>query len=218
MCARRATKLKEKYGAEARERQIAALMKGKEKPVVANFPQRENSGKTRDKLGQTFGISGRSVECGINVVKRGTPALQAAVDADLIAVSTAEKVSLLPKEAKERQMAPLKWGKEKPERARLHVREMGRTRGHTQPHAPVLRRAKPGAGTTYPPCINTRGDSQSENFTSRPSRGSLLWRNQTKNFSELDPSPTYPPPLPLQTTKRTTAGQDVRTRPRRPGL
>ncbi len=68
MCAGRATKLKEKYGAKAKERQRLSQgrgIKGKE-----NFPDlKPETGQTRDKIGKTFGVSGRMVESATRVLR-----------------------------------------------------------------------------------------------------------------------------------------------------
>lgn len=67
----------------------------------ANFPDpmQAEKGQARDQVGKVVGVSGRSVEHATNILKRGTPELIAAVDADKIAVSTAEKaLTLTPKE------------------------------------------------------------------------------------------------------------------------
>jgi len=44
----------------AKARQLSTLNKG-DSPVMANFPQREEQGKSRDKAGERMGVSGRSV-------------------------------------------------------------------------------------------------------------------------------------------------------------
>ena len=54
---RRALMPREK--AAAKERQVAGLRRGDEKPVVENF---HDGGKTRDKIGAFAGVSGRTVE------------------------------------------------------------------------------------------------------------------------------------------------------------
>lgn len=89
MCAARATKLKEKYEAEARERQ-------KRKPasfVPENFP--EQKGEARDQIGKMFGVSGKSVDHASKVIKTQNPSLIAAADKGLIAVSTAARAASL---------------------------------------------------------------------------------------------------------------------------
>lgn len=96
--AAKATKLKEKYAREAKGRQVATLMRGKERPVVENLPPRSDAGKTRDKMGKVFGVSGRMVTSAEKVLRKGTPALKDAVDTKLMAISTAEKISSLPEE------------------------------------------------------------------------------------------------------------------------
>lgn len=59
------------------------------KSGVESFPHPiPDAGKTRDKVGKTFGISGKSVEFGTRVINIDNPKLIKAVDADLIAVST----------------------------------------------------------------------------------------------------------------------------------
>jgi hypothetical protein len=53
----------------------------KDSPVRDNCPELGDAGQTRDQLGATFGVSGKSVERAEKVIKHGTPELIAAVDA-----------------------------------------------------------------------------------------------------------------------------------------
>jgi len=92
MCAARATKLKEKYEAEANQRKLSGLKRGNEKPVQENFPER---GQARDSFGKMFGVSGKSVDHATKVIKTDNPKLIKAVESDLIAVSTAARAASL---------------------------------------------------------------------------------------------------------------------------
>jgi hypothetical protein len=83
-----AAKAKEYYEKEAKERQ-------KRKPtnsVVANLPEQDR-GRARDKAGQDFGVSGKMVDYGAQVLKSGNPELIEAVEQDRIALSTAARIS-----------------------------------------------------------------------------------------------------------------------------
>lgn len=74
---------REIYDRQAKERQ-------KRKPsnsVPVNLP--EQKGDARDHAAKAVGVSGKSVDFATKVLKDGTEALKAAVDADLIAISTA---------------------------------------------------------------------------------------------------------------------------------
>src|SRR5262249_46126121 len=94
------------YDEQARERQReAASRAGKasgssrrgEANVPVNLPER-SSGDARDQVAQIVGVSGKSIDHATWVLAQGTPALIAAVDANLIAVSTAARVIDLPRE------------------------------------------------------------------------------------------------------------------------
>lgn len=90
MCA---GKVRDLYDQQAKERQ--QVRKGRQAgSTVENLPQLD-SGKARDKAGELFGVSGKSVDHATKVLKQGTPELVAAVESDLIAVSTAARVSSL---------------------------------------------------------------------------------------------------------------------------
>lgn len=88
-----AARAREIYDRAAKERQKASggdRKSGDRKSVVENLPQ-PNDGKSRDQAGRAFGVSGKLVDMATNVLRRGTPELVAAVEADLVAVSTAER-------------------------------------------------------------------------------------------------------------------------------
>lgn len=102
------------YDEKAKERQKATLKKGTEKPVPANLPERgkddaknpsqlameaaRTRGDARDQVGKVVGVSGKSIDSATKVLEAGTPKLIAAVDADLIAVSTAARAASRPEE------------------------------------------------------------------------------------------------------------------------
>ena len=84
-------RLKERYSQEAKDRR-------KRKPkdsVVVNLPQQ--NGKARDAAGKAVNVSGSSVDHASRVVANGSAALVQAVDSGEVAVSTAAKLSTLPK-------------------------------------------------------------------------------------------------------------------------
>lgn len=63
--------------------------------VVGNVPPRSDGGKTRDKVGKDFGVSGKYVDLGAKVLKTENPKFIKAVEDNLIAVSTAARHSSL---------------------------------------------------------------------------------------------------------------------------
>ena len=75
MCAARA---REMYDREAEQRQAATRKKG-DRPVPANLPERDK-GDSRDKVGEAFGVSGRSVDHATKVLKEAVPEVVKAVD------------------------------------------------------------------------------------------------------------------------------------------
>jgi|SRR5262245_1310224 len=86
------------YDAQAKERQERGgdIGRQKQKGLMVNLPQAAlDAGAARDHAARAVGVSGTSIEFGTKVLKDGTPALQAAVDKDLIAVSTAAKATRL---------------------------------------------------------------------------------------------------------------------------
>lgn len=92
-CAARAEALNEKARQEAKERQ-------KRKPaafVPDNCPE-QKSGDSRDRLGEMFGVSGKSVERARKVIDEGIPELINAVDAGKISVNKAQYISTYDKD------------------------------------------------------------------------------------------------------------------------
>jgi ParB family transcriptional regulator, chromosome partitioning protein len=55
------TTIEQRERAEAKRRQLSGLKRGKNKPVVENYPNGGN-GKSRDKIAKPLGISGRTLE------------------------------------------------------------------------------------------------------------------------------------------------------------
>lgn len=92
MVGARASALREKLEAEAKERKTRKPADS----VKENLPSQK--GQTRDQIGKAVGVSGKTIDFGTKVLKDGTPKLIAAVDADKIAVSTAAKIALMPPE------------------------------------------------------------------------------------------------------------------------
>src|SRR5262245_61481780 len=75
------------YDAQAKER----MLRGKKADPMVNLPQ----GPARDHAAKAVGVSGKSIDFASKVISKGTPALQAAVDKDLLAVSTAARAASL---------------------------------------------------------------------------------------------------------------------------
>ncbi len=89
------------YDERARERQKEGQDRGRkaQKGIPVNLP--ESKVDARDAVGEAVGVCGKSIDSASRVIKNGTPALIAAVDADLIAVSTAAKASTMPEEVQD---------------------------------------------------------------------------------------------------------------------
>jgi hypothetical protein len=91
-----AAKAKEYYEKEASERMHAGQKsggRGKVKNSMEDLPQSLDAGSARDKAGQDFGVSGKMVDYGAQVLKSGNPELIEAVEQDRIALSTAARIS-----------------------------------------------------------------------------------------------------------------------------
>lgn len=86
LAAGRADGLREKY----------EKAKGRQKSKAT--PGRSATRLVRDILGQKFGITGRTIESSVRIIKRGTLNLQAAVASNLIPISTAAEVASLPED------------------------------------------------------------------------------------------------------------------------
>ncbi len=71
--------------------------RGKEK-VPVNLPEPIKPGDARDQVGEKVGVSGKTIDAATKVLNQGTEELIAAVDKDLIAVSTAARASSLSEE------------------------------------------------------------------------------------------------------------------------
>jgi ParB-like chromosome segregation protein Spo0J len=116
------------------------------KSGVANLPHPiPDAGKARDKVGEKVGASGKSIDHATKVLKDGTPALIAAADAGLIAVSSAAKYA--GQSATEQDAAA--------ERARERVKA-----GHKPRPRPVEGRAEKGAKESA--ADNAGGDGRPE--------------------------------------------------------
>lgn len=100
----KADKLYAKYKNEAEEQQSDAGKhgkkggRGKKKTLEELSPQGfvTRAPQSRDKLGEQFGVSGRTAERGRNVVKKGIPELEKAVWNHKLPLNEAEKISKLP--------------------------------------------------------------------------------------------------------------------------
>lgn len=90
-------KLRELYDTEAKERYDENVGRPSKKESVENLPPiSKGSGKARDKAGAAVGVSGKSIDFAGKVAKKGTPALNAALESGKIAVSKAAKIADLP--------------------------------------------------------------------------------------------------------------------------
>ncbi len=88
-----AARSKEFYEDEAKKRR-----KRKPKSEVGPGPQQnEDQGKSRDKAGEAFGVSGDSVDRAKKVIDKGSPVLQAAVESGEVPVKVAAKLADLPR-------------------------------------------------------------------------------------------------------------------------
>lgn len=95
MCAARA---KDYYEREAKERQAhGETAPGKTLP--ANLPE-ASKGDARDKAGEAFGVSGKTVDHGTTVITKGVPELVDAVESKKVSVSKAASIA---QEAPEKQ-------------------------------------------------------------------------------------------------------------------
>lgn len=69
-----------------------------EENAVETLPQRSCGAKTRDVVGATVGVSGKTVDYATKVTKKGSPELIAAVKAGEVKVSTAARLAEAPKQ------------------------------------------------------------------------------------------------------------------------
>ena len=76
---------REMYDEAAKER----MQRGKKSDPVENLPQ----GTARDAVGKAVGVSGKSIDHATKVLRHGSEKLIAAVDSDLISVSTASRAT-----------------------------------------------------------------------------------------------------------------------------
>lgn len=91
MCAQRARKM---YDEAAKERQ--KLSEGRGKKGLANCP--DLKGTARDQVGETFGVSGKSVDRAAKVIKDGIPEIAEAVDSNEITIFKASQIVANPPE------------------------------------------------------------------------------------------------------------------------
>lgn len=85
-------------GARAREiydKQAKDRQKRKPHSVQENLP--EQKGQSRDAVGKTVGVSGKSIDHATRVIEKGIPELAQAVDEGKMAVSTAAMTSKAPR-------------------------------------------------------------------------------------------------------------------------
>lgn len=88
----------------AEKRRNAKLLQNKGSTVVENFHNGDGE-KTRDKVGDAVGMSGKQYEKAKAVVESGTPELIKAVDAGTVSVNAAAEVAKLPKAEQEKIVA-----------------------------------------------------------------------------------------------------------------
>lgn len=93
MVGAKATGLRDKLEAEAKDRQKESGKTHGRGKVVENLPPPISAGKTRDAIGKVVGVSGKSIDAASRVLKQGTPKLIKAVESDHVAVSTAARAS-----------------------------------------------------------------------------------------------------------------------------
>ncbi len=92
---------REIYDKQAKERQ--QVRKGKQAgSSPANLPEL-SKGDSRDQVGRAVGVSGKSIDAATIVLRKGTPKLVAAVEADKLAVSTASRVATFPAQEQDSQ-------------------------------------------------------------------------------------------------------------------
>jgi hypothetical protein len=127
-CGMIAARAKELYEKAAKERQ--KLSEGRGKKGMENLPHL-NQGTARDLAGKAVGVSGKTVDYGAKVLRDGTPALIAAVDADRIAISTAARMAAMPDDAQDEFAAKTKGrhGARKNERIEPEEKPEGVSRG-----------------------------------------------------------------------------------------
>lgn len=106
-------KVRDIYAMQAKERQLSGLKRGDEKPVVANWPQRE-TGKARDKAAEAVGVGGRTIDRATRVLKKGEPEVIAAVEQGRMAISTAAAVVDEPPEVQREVAAAAVEGNRRP--------------------------------------------------------------------------------------------------------
>jgi hypothetical protein len=86
-----AARAKEYYEKEAKERQ--SIRKGEQAgSSVENLPQLD-TGKARDKAGEAFGVSGKTVDHGVAVLTKGVPELEDAIVGNKVSISKAAAIA-----------------------------------------------------------------------------------------------------------------------------
>jgi hypothetical protein len=110
-----APRIREFYDKEAKERQRAGggdkRSEAAKQSVQDHGPEPKTEKQARDAVGAVLGISGRTVDRGTKVFKRGTPELIAAVEAGQVTVTRAEKLLALSPEEQKAAIARPKRGK-----------------------------------------------------------------------------------------------------------
>lgn len=95
---------REVYDKQAKERQKATLKRGNEKPVKEKLPERE-SGQSRDKVGDSVGVSGRYIDHATMVLNNAEPEVIQAVDEGRMSVEAASIVSVEEAEVQRQEAA-----------------------------------------------------------------------------------------------------------------
>lgn len=116
MCAARADGLKVKLAEEAAGRKVEAgkVARAKQTGVVPNCAPPQNTGKTRDKLAEQFGVSHGSVDRARKVIATGNEELISAVDKGKVTVAKAAAIAANPPELHARLLEVAKGGRASP--------------------------------------------------------------------------------------------------------
>lgn len=134
LAAARAESLRERMAEEAKQRQKehAGTAPGKKaKSLEESFPQvipdaDDRTPQTRDKVGELFGVSGKSVDCAAKVVKNAIPEVVKAVEEGRMGIVRAAAISAEPEETQRQEAAkPRKRRGPKPNQPSLAAPEPG---------------------------------------------------------------------------------------------
>jgi len=131
----KASRLKQKYAAEAKERQKAGggdKKSARAKSVVKNSTQ-PIPAKTRDQVGAAIGVSGNTIEKAWRILDKALPEVGQAVEANQLSINRADKIARLPEEKQKqaleealrpRSVSPRTTKREKPQTDELPEGEL----------------------------------------------------------------------------------------------